>query len=340
MAVNNGLPFPVFLSPHQRGHAAPGSPESVERIDRLVEAILGFGLAPQEPDDFGLRPIAAIHSNEFLTFLQNAYLRFAQLKEGPRPAIPDSFAVRELGGPIPRSIWGQLGHYCSDNLSPIAEHTWQAAYWSAQTGLAAAKAVDHGAPLAYALCRPPGHHAYRDLYGGYCYLNNAAIAAQWLSARGRRVAILDIDYHHGNGTQAIFYQRPDVFFCSIHADPEDEYPYYCGYEAEWGDGEGRGTTLNIALPVGANEDLYFAALDRGLRAVDAFGAGVILVSLGFDTIEGDPQGGFLLQPDSFAHIGHRLSDLRRPMLLVQEGGYLLGALQPALTALIDGLLAE
>jgi acetoin utilization deacetylase AcuC-like enzyme len=273
-----------------------------------------------------------------LTLLQSAYREFGQLRGGLRPAIPDSFAVRELAGYRPRSIWGRLGHHCTDSLTPILEGTWEAAYAAAQLSLSAAAAVDGGAPLAYALCRPPGHHAYHDLYGGYCYLNNAAIAAQWLVERGHRPAILDIDYHHGNGTQAIFYDRADVFFCSLHADPEDEYPYYCGFAAERGVAGGEGYTLNLPLPLDTAEITYLHALQHGLEAVAGFAPDVVLLALGFDTLLGDPQGEMKLEVGSFRRIGRELAGLGCPLLLIQEGGYCLSALGPALTALLEGLL--
>ncbi|HOU42019.1 MAG TPA: histone deacetylase family protein, partial [Promineifilum sp.] len=214
--------------------------------------------------------------------------------------------------------------------------TWGAAYAAAQVALSAAQAL-LGAPLVYALTRPPGHHAYSDLYGGYCYLNNAAIAAHWLAQRGLRPAILDIDYHHGNGTQAIFYERDDVFFCSLHADPADEYPYYSGYPDEMGAGQGEGATLNIPLPQATGEAGYLRALDWALAAVDAVSPDMLVVSLGFDTLSGDPHGGMGLTPAAFRPIGQSLAALGRPTLLVQEGGYQLGMLGPALLALLEGL---
>ena len=301
-----------------------------------MAAALAFGATPQEAGDFGMGPIAAVHSPGLLALLQTAYRRFAQLKEGPRPAVPDTFAVRESGGRVSRSIWGQLGHYCSDNVTPILSDTWPAAYASAQVALSAAQAL-FGAPLVYALTRPPGHHAYRDLYGGYCYLNNAAIAAHWLAERGRRPAILDLDYHHGNGTQAIFYERADVFFCSLHADPGDEYPYYAGYADEIGADAGEGYTLNIPLPLATGAAAYQRALDWALAAVETVAPEALIVSLGFDTLAGDPHGGLGLTPADFRPIGRSLAALGRPILLVQEGGYLLGSLRPALLALLEGL---
>ena len=331
-----GAALPLFFSTAHRQHDPAVHPDVPARADELRQTALDFGATESAPGDFGLAPIAAVHSPELLALLQTAYRRFAQLKEGPRPAVPDTFAVRESGGRVSRNIWAQLGHHCTDNLTPILPHTWDAAYGAAQVALSAAQAL-YRAPLVYALTRPPGHHAYRDLYGGYCYLNNAAIAAQWLAERGRRPAILDIDYHHGNGTQAIFYDRADVFFCSLHADPADEYPYYAGFADEMGEGEGEGATLNVALPPDTDDEAYLRALDWALAAVDAAGPDVLIVSLGFDTLAGDPHGGMRLSPDAFRPIGRSLAALGRPILLVQEGGYQLGALRPALLALLEGL---
>ena len=327
-----------FYTPYHKLHDPQDHPDSVERAEQLRRAAIDFGLTLISPADEGMGPIEAVHSAALLTLLQTAYPRFAQLKEGPRPAIPDSFAVRELAGYIPQSIWGQLGYYCSDDLTPILEHTWTAAYWSAQVAAAAAMEIASGATLAYALCRPPGHHAYKDLYGGYCYLNNAAIAAEILVRRGHRPAILDIDYHHGNGTQAIFYDRSDVFFCSIHADPEEEYPYYCGYAGEIGRGQGEGYTLNLPLPLSTDEVGFLRALHSAVDAIDQFRPTVLLVSLGFDTLVGDPHGGMRLEPGSFGPVSRMIGELGLPLLIVQEGGYLTPALGPALIALLEGLV--
>lgn len=333
--------FPVYYAAAQERHEPAGHPDAPARCEALLAAAADCGATTQPPGDLGLEPIAAVHSAGLLELLQTAYADFARLPEGPRPAVPDTFPVRDKGRyeHVPRNIWARLGHYCTDTLTPILPDTWPAAYASAQTALAAAEAVAAGAQLAYALCRPPGHHAYRDLYGGYCYLNNAAIAAEWLARRGRRVAVLDIDYHHGNGTQAIFYDRADVFFCSLHADPEDEYPYYAGYARETGRGAGQGYTLNLPLPPDTDDLAYRRALDVALRAIAGYAPDVLLVSLGFDTLAGDPHGGLRLAPASFRPIGRALAALGWPMLLVQEGGYLVPALRAACVALLEGILA-
>ena len=329
--------LPVYYTATHRAHDPAAHPEQPDRIEALLGAAEAFGVTVCAPDDFGLEPIGAVHSPELLALLQTAYKRFAQLKEGPRPAIPDTFAVGESSGRVSSNIWALLGRHCTDSLTPILPGTWDAAYWSAQTALSAARALHEGAPLVYALCRPPGHHAYCDLYGGYCYLNNAAIAAHWLTALGRRPAIVDVDYHHGNGTQAIFYDRADVFFCSLHANPQEEYPYYAGYPEEMGSGEGEGCTLNVPLSLDTAETAYLRALTWALEAVDSSSPDILIVSLGFDTLSGDPHGGMRLSPEGFRPIGRSLAALRRPVLLVQEGGYLVSALPAAALALLEGL---
>lgn len=328
----------AFYEPLHLLHEPPESSESPARVFELLCALDPHPATRMRPPaDFGLDPVLAIHTAALIEFLQTAHARFAELHGHPRPAVPDSFAVRGLAHEAPPSIWGQLGYYCADTYTPILANTWTAAYWAAQTALSAARAVVEGAPMAYALCRPPGHHAYADLIGGYCYLNNAAIAAEWLAAAGRRVAIVDTDYHHGNGTQGIFYHRADVLVASLHADPAFEYPYFCGHAHERGEGDGLGTTLNIPLRRGTREGAYLAALEQLLTAVDRFGPDVVVVSHGFDTLADDPEGTFRLTTGSFEAIGSRLRDLGRPLLVVQEGGYRLGWLEDALTALLDGL---
>jgi acetoin utilization deacetylase AcuC-like enzyme len=330
--------LPVYYSPRQGRHHPTGHPEIPQRADILLEAALRVGLTECRPEDAGLSPIAAVHAPGLLAFLQTAYRRFAQLKDGPRPAVPDTFAVREFAGRLPRTVWGHLGYYCNDTVTPILADTWEAAYWSAQTAVAAAGAVDAGASLAYALCRPPGHHVAHDLYGGYCYLNNAAIAAESLARRGRRPAIIDIDYHHGNGTQAIFYDRGDVFFSSIHADPEEEYPYYSGFAHELGRDAGEGLTLNLPMPLDTGEADYLRALGFALDAIAVFAPDVVIVSTGFDTLAGDPHGGMQLETGSFQAIGRLLTTLKLPLLVVQEGGYALPSLGLSLEQLLAGLL--
>ncbi len=288
------------------------------------------------PKDWGMGPITAVHTPNMIQFLHTA---FAQMqKEAPVSAvIPNNFAVRHINDHLPRTIWGKLGYYCTDVTTPIMADTWLAAYWSAQVALSAANHVNTHGETAYALCRPPGHHAYADLYGGYCYLNNAAIAAHWLTQQQQTVAIVDVDYHHGNGTQSIFYDRDDVLFCSIHADPNDEYPFYHGFANEKGDGEGFGLTVNYPLPLGTAGKTYLKTVKWAMNKVIQFDPDILIISLGVDTAAGDPNGGFLLNTNDFALIGQAFSRANVPKVIIQEGGYSLDTLGANVLAFLETL---
>lgn len=315
--------------------------ETAQRGLLIHEAIETAAFGPiTKPGDFGLEPIGAIHDYEMLVLLQNAYER-AKLEEGSESAIPNTFDVRHTPRRRLYAIWSQLGHYCFDTSSPIFEHTWDVAYWSAQTAISAAALVmASGEQAAYGLCRPPGHHAAANLYGGFCYLNNAAIAANWLVQQGQRVAILDLDYHHGNGTQAIFYGRSDVLFLSIHADPLYEYPYYWGYADEYGQDAGTGFNHNYPLSRGCQENEYMEALADARRKVQAFVPDTLLISLGVDTYIDDPVGGFRLQTDTFTRLGVVIAAFDLPTVVIQEGGYALSHLGQNVVSFLSGLLGR
>lgn len=290
------------------------------------------------PGDFGSEPIDIIHDYGMLNLLQESYDR-VQTEFRVNVALPHTFALGFKPPRKPRSLYGQLGYYAYDIASPIFEHTWEAAYWSVQTALSAAALISVGTePTAYALCRPPGNHAGTDFFGGASYLNNAAIAANWLLQQGRRVAILDIDYHHGNGTQDIFYSRSDVLVCSLHADPLYEYPYYWGYADEYGANRGRSYNFNYPLPRGSTERLYLDTLAEALKQIRRYVPDIVVLSLGFDTLEGDPAGGFKLEPTSFFHIGKMIQDLNIPVAIIQEGGSLMTALGESLISFFKGIL--
>ncbi|MGD8397993.1 MAG: histone deacetylase family protein [Anaerolineae bacterium] len=291
------------------------------RADAILSAVRQASLGPIiAPDDHGLEPILAAHDAGYVAFLRGAYDDQAAYYGEEGPVMVWTFASRHAMHKPQRLAW-QKGYYAFGWGTPILAGTWQAAYWSAQCALTAAGLVRGGEALAYALCRPPGHHAGPDLYGGYCYLNNAAIAARFLQDGGQRVAILDVDYHHGNGTQLIFYADPTVFYASLHADPEEEYPYYWGSAAELGEGPGFGTNRNWPLPRGSDDTAYLAALDEALAEVRAFAPGYLVLSLGLDTVGGDPEGGFCLSPAGLAEMARRTSTLGLPIVVVQEGGY-------------------
>jgi acetoin utilization deacetylase AcuC-like enzyme len=222
----------------------------------------------------------------------------------------------------PNNITGKLGYYAMAGETSITPGTWEAACAAADVALTAAQRLRAGARGAFALCRPPGHHAARDLYGGYCFLNNAAIAAQYLRDLGAgRVAILDVDFHHGNGTQDIFYDRDDVLFVSLHGDPADAFPYFSGYGDEVGAGAGAGYNLNLPLPRGTEFAAWRRALAVGIERIQAFAADALVVSLGVDTFAGDPISFFRLQSEDFATYGEMIATCRLPTLFVLEGGY-------------------
>ena len=290
-----------------------------------LEADGGFEL--QGPDDFGLEPILAVHDAGLVRYLETAWDEWRAGGTGGDSIVPDTFrhpALRPVGAewPEPDSPCGRVGYWTFDTATPIVEGTWQATRAAVDVALTAAARVRGGAPAAYGLCRPPGHHAARDLFGGYCYLNNAAIAADWLTRQtGAPVAILDVDFHHGNGTQAIFWQRPDVLYVSLHADPSGMYPYFTGYTDERGDGAGRGLTLNVPLPPGTDDADYLAAAEAALEAILDFGPATLVVSLGMDTYTDDPIGTFKLTAAGYAAMGRQVASLARPTVILQEGGY-------------------
>ena len=280
--------------------------------------------------DFGLSPILAVHDGAFVGFLQRAYGTLHQLQPESFMLLPDSyFAVRgQRHKPI--ELRRQANYYAIDRDCPILAGTWDAAYWSAQVALTAAEFVRGGERAAYALCRPPGHHASVDQYGGYCYLNNATIAARWLQGENAsRVAIVDIDTHHGNGTQEIFYANASVLTCSLHADPDVEYPYYWGGREEVGVGAGIGYNRNWPLAPRTNDKTYLVALDEALNEVRVFAPEVLIISAGFDLMADDPSapdGGLAITPAGLGEIARRLAALNLPTVIVQEGGYQLDRL--------------
>jgi acetoin utilization deacetylase AcuC-like enzyme len=307
-----------------------GNPFQTEELPARAEIILAAVQATQlgpviAPADHGLAPILAIHDPDYVTFLQTAYAESASFLGEAGPVFTWTFAVRHAARK-PKSVVGLKGYYAFGWGSPILEGTWQAAYWSVQCALTATDRLLSGERVCYALCRPPGHHAAADLYGGFCYLNNAAIAARHLQHNGERVAILDVDYHHGNGTQLLFYRDPRVLYCSLHVHPDADYPYYWGETDELGEGPGRGTNRNWPLPPGTDDEHYLATLDEALDVVCDFAPNCLVVSAGFDTVEGDPAGGFHLTRAGLAEIGGLIAALNLPTLIVQEGGYLLDTL--------------
>lgn len=313
------------------------SPEKPERAERLLAAVRERHelLAPRQ---YGLGPLAAVHSPEYLRFLETAHAEWSRIKGAGPEVIPNVHPGRQMTG-RPTGVVGLAGWHMADGACPIGAGTWAAARAAADCALTAADLVLAGERVAYALCRPPGHHAFADLAGGFCFLNNVAIAAERMRAKLRRVAILDVDVHHGNGTQGIFYRRRDVFFCSLHADPARFYPFFAGYAHERGEGDGEGYNLNLPLAHGTGDDGYLAALDQALAAIRAYAPEALLVSLGLDAQERDPLGVLKVTTAGFGEIARRIARLGLPTVLVQEGGYLCDDLGPNLASFLSGFEA-
>jgi len=299
-----------------RPHECPERAQFV--LDRVREQRLG---AVIEPARFGAAPLLRVHDAPYLEFLEHAWSDW--VAAGNRgEAIPDCWPARRMTQKRPNSITGKLGFYAMAGETSISAGTWEAARAAADVALTAASQLVDGEQAAFALCRPPGHHAARDLFGGYCFLNNAAVAAQHLRDCGaERVAILDVDYHHGNGTQDIFYERADVLFVSLHAHPADAFPYFSGYEDEVGSGSGLGFTYNLPMPEGTEFGAWQSALNSALRRIAEFRADALIISLGVDTFIDDPISSFRLRTEDFSTYGRMIGACGLPTLFVLEGGY-------------------
>ncbi len=320
-----------------RGTPQP-SPETPARADALLAAARAAGHRPLAPRAHGAAPRARVHTPAYLHFLEHVWREWQALPGASEEVLANVHPARRPAS-YPRSLVGRAGWHMADTACPIGEGTFEAACAAADCALEAAERVLTGEPVCYALCRPPGHHAFADMAGGFCFLNNTAIAAQHLLARHARVAVLDIDVHHGNGTQAIFYRRADVLTISLHADPSDFYPFFWGHAHERGEADGEGFNLNLPLPVGTGDDDWLAALERALAMLEAFAPGALVVALGLDAHEDDPLAGMTLTRGGFARIAARIATLGLPSVLVQEGGYAQPALGPNLAAFLDAFEA-
>lgn len=337
----------AFFDPAQQAHhpkfflvngVVQQSQEVPVRADILKAGAEDARCAFALPGDHGLGPIAAIHTAEYLTFLRTIHTRWSRIDGASDEVVPNVHPARRTDS-YPRSAVGQAGYHMADTACPIGSATWDAAYRSAQCALSAVEAVQVGDRMAYALCRPPGHHAFGDLAGGFCFLNNSAIAAEALTRAGHRVAVLDVDVHHGNGTQGIFYDRDDVLTVSIHADPVRFYPFFWGHAQERGEGPGLGANLNLPLARGTGDEGYLTALETALERIGDFGTDVVVVALGLDASIDDPFKGLAVTGDGFARIGERIASLGTKLVLVQEGGYVSDALGQNLTRFMDGATA-
>lgn len=353
----------VFYSEQHRQHDPPFEVfdggervpylENPDRMDRILSALGKTTWAEiTEPADFGLDPVLSVHDPDYINFLFSGWdeWRSSMIDKGSdyteNVLLPATFALRR-NPHIPNSLLGRAGYYMMDLSSGIVAGTYKAALASANCALSGAswiaKKTDKNSsstsPLlnAFALCRPPGHHAGKDYAAGYCYINNAAVAANLLSSKGK-VALLDIDYHAGNGTQDIFYERSDVMTISIHSDPAYEYPYYAGYLDETGSGKGIGFHHNFPLPIGTDDPKYLSTLDKALDLITGYSPLFLVVSVGADIYEDDQLGKFKITRSGFHQIGDRIANLRLPTLVVMEGGYNNAALGENISTLLSSFV--
>ena len=345
-------PIPVVASDDHRAHAPLAEIESsglqapfehpgrADAIRAVLDADRRFAVTA--PARFGTAPIEEVHDPGLVAFLASAWSRYQVAHPGVHDVVPDMFEIPALfhgfdDATRSDNIDLELGRWAFETTTPITEGSFAAACASVDIAMTAAHLVLDGEPLAYGLCRPPGHHAPMAAYGGYCFFNNAAIVAQHIvGSTGSRVAIVDVDYHHGNGTQQIFYRRDDVVYGSLHGDPDRAYPYLSGRADEAGAGPGRGANLNVPLPPGADDGRVLDALEALLGAVEKAGAELIVVSLGVDTADGDPISDLAVTPAGFHDQGRLIAELDRPVVVVQEGGYDVATIGANVAAFLAG----
>jgi acetoin utilization deacetylase AcuC-like enzyme/ribosomal protein S18 acetylase RimI-like enzyme len=330
-------PLKVFYSDRHALHHVRerGYVERPARVDVILKALEVLPDVERMPTrNFGERPIRAVHDADFVNYLRN----FCQDLPDGEMVYPYVFPIRRTDRP-PRDRSRRAGYYCIDTFTPLSRDAYKAARAAVNVALSGAEALLAGHQLVYSLCRPPGHHAERDTYGGFCYFCNGAIAAQHLAEKLGRVAVLDVDYHHGNGTQDIFYDRADVLTVSIHGHPSFAYPYFAGFEDELGDGEGRGFNRNFPLPEEVHDARYLDALDDALTAVKAFRPEALVVSLGLDIAKADPTGTWSVTREGLFEVGRRVGAAGLPTLLVQEGGYNIRSLGRNAARMLTGVCA-
>ncbi|MBO0662599.1 histone deacetylase family protein [Jiella sp. MQZ9-1] len=326
--------------------------ENPNRAETLVGGLGALGLSLATPPAADRAAIARVHAGDYLDFLASAYQRFRELPNvGPevlpnvhpyfstaRPYAPEMQANGARPQPRTTGILGQTGWYIGDLSCAMTAGTYEAALASAASAIAAARAVRSGETAAFALCRPPGHHAYADRASGFCFLNNAAIAAETLRERYAKVAIIDFDTHHGDGTQTIFYARNDIFFGSVHTDPSAYYPHFLGYADEIGTGAGEGCNRNRPLAFGSGDDDFLAAIAQLIDEAVRFGAEALVISAGWDAHRQDPLSRLEVTTDAYPAVGTMLGELKLPSVIIQEGGYSLAAVSEAAPAFVEAFM--
>ncbi len=323
-AVYSDLHLKHHPKTYYRGGAFHDPPEIPARAEAIRTAMLDAGHVFVTAEDHGPAPRAGVHTPAYLGFLRDVHDRWQALGAGNDEVLPNIHPGRHMAS-LPSGLLGQIGYYTTDMSSPIGPHTWEAACASANLAVHATRLVlgngEAGEAAAYALCRPPGHHAFTDQAGGFCFLNNIAIAAEYALGEVRRVAVLDVDVHHGNGTQSIFYRRREALTVSLHCDSDDFYPFFAGQAHERGEGEGTGLNLNLPLPKGSADNSYLDALAGALQMIGDYAPDMLFVALGFDGYEHDPFEGFNLTTEGFGRIATAIAELGLPTVFIQEGGY-------------------
>ncbi len=308
-----------------------GYVERPVRVQAILRGLEGLPVERVSTRRFREDHLTAVHTPALVNYLK----AMSHKLDEKALVYPEVFPIRRPDR-IPRDLEDRAGYFCADTFTPLTRNCYPAARDAADVALTSASLLLDGERLAYALCRPPGHHAERRIYGGFCYFNNSAIAANLLSKHGK-VALLDIDYHHGNGGQDIFYNRADVLTVSIHGNPRHAYPNFSGYSDERGEGEGIGFNHNFPLDPPVDDERYLSVLDKALAVINRFDPRFLVVSLGFDIMRGDPTGSFALTAKGMQRIGRRLGRIKPPLLIVQEGGYSVRNLRIGAHAFFEGL---
>ena len=314
--------------------------ERISRVEIILDALTSNGFSDiAEPEECDPEPIQNVHKADFIHFLETAW---DEWKSGGYAGDLIATTYPTRGTPThrcPQEIDGKAGYYCIASETAIVNGTWEAAKSSCASAQSAARHVMTGRDCAFALCRPPGHHATEDQFGGYCFINNAAVAASMLRENGAgRVGVVDVDFHHGNGTQSIFYCSGSVMFASLHGEPENAFPYFSGWKDETGSGGGEGANLNFPMPPGTGYSLWAEALAEAIAAVRAFSPEALVISLGVDAYKEDPISFFRLETADFADCGARLAALRLPTVIVMEGGYAISEVGANVVSFLDGFL--
>jgi acetoin utilization deacetylase AcuC-like enzyme len=315
-------------------------PERPERIDMLLRGVKALGSKVVQPPPITMETIELVHDLRYLQFLETLLERWSHVPNASDIPLPNVYAIQRASLPpigYPEAVVGQAGYHLGDGACPITPTTLAAARASAACAAEGAQLILRGERLAYALCRPPGHHAASDLAAGFCFFNNSALAAEILTRAGKRTAIFDIDVHHGNGTEAIFYDRADVLTVSIHCHPRRFYPFFWGYAEEQGRGTGEGFNLNLPLERGADIATYLPALDQALQRIADFDPHCLVIACGLDIAIDDPFQAFAIRTQDFTTIGRRIAEVKLPMLVVQEGGYPSESLGTNLAAFLQGI---